>query len=183
MSLQEQMAALQKELEQRNKEISMLVEQMGSSPDAAAATTEVLKDAQARARELEKQIGALANQAKVGAGAAAAGALGAVAAAGATAAAAAGAAAAAAAPAVTAGPPALGVGVTAWVRKAGGMPLRRRSAPGLGSEVLDALPPGTALTLLEGPSPADNYTWWRVRVSADGREGWVAGEELVTQAE
>ncbi|NJN66464.1 MAG: SH3 domain-containing protein, partial [Chloroflexaceae bacterium] len=74
------------------------------------------------------------------------------------------------------------VGSAAWVRRAGGQNLNRRDAPGLNSQVLDHLPIGMRLTLLEGPNPADGYTWWRVRAS-DGREGWVAGEELVTQPE
>lgn len=74
------------------------------------------------------------------------------------------------------------VGSNAWVRRAGGKSLNRRDAPGLHSNVLDALAIGTQVTMLEGPHPADNYTWWRVRAS-DGREGWVAGEELVNQPE
>lgn len=78
--------------------------------------------------------------------------------------------------------PELAVGVNAWVRKAGGMNLRLRDRPGLQSNAFAGLPPGTQMTLLEGPVPLDNYPWWRVRVS-DGREGWVAGSELVTQPE
>ncbi|NJK79749.1 MAG: SH3 domain-containing protein [Chloroflexaceae bacterium] len=76
----------------------------------------------------------------------------------------------------------LAAGATAYVRQEGGKNLNRRDNPGIGTNVLDSLPPGTALTLLEGPVPADNYTWWRIRTN-DGREGWVAGEELVTQPE
>lgn len=76
----------------------------------------------------------------------------------------------------------LAVGGTAWVRKAGGQGLNRRDAPGINSNVHDSLAIGTQLTVLEGPARADGYTWWRVRAS-DGREGWVAGEELVTQPE
>ena len=34
--------------------------------------------------------------------------------------------------------------------------------------------------VLEGPSPADGFTWWRVR-TVGGNEGWVAGENLVIQ--
>jgi hypothetical protein len=74
------------------------------------------------------------------------------------------------------------VGASTWVRQAGGLPLNRRDAPGLGSHVLDSFPIGTEVTLLEGPRPADGFHWWRVR-AADGREGWVAGEDLVTQPE
>ncbi|PDW03338.1 hypothetical protein CJ255_09330 [Candidatus Viridilinea mediisalina] len=81
-----------------------------------------------------------------------------------------------------AAPPELAVGVSAWVRKAGGMNLRLRDRPGLQSNAFAGLPPGTQMTMLEGPVPLDNYPWWRVRVS-DGREGWVAGSELVTQPE
>ncbi len=81
-----------------------------------------------------------------------------------------------------AAPTGMAAGNPAWVRKAGGQGLNRRDAPGLNSTVMDSLSIGTQVTLLEGPHPADGYTWWRVRVS-DGREGWVAGEELVTSPE
>ena len=74
------------------------------------------------------------------------------------------------------------VGAAAWVRKAGGKGLNRRTAPGTSSQVLDSFTPGTLLAVLEGPRPADNYTWWKV-VSGDNREGWVAGEELVSKPE
>ncbi|MDW8392434.1 MAG: SH3 domain-containing protein, partial [Oscillochloridaceae bacterium] len=74
----------------------------------------------------------------------------------------------------------LAVGVTAYVRKTGGQNLRFRNGPGLDTNAFASLPPGTSMTLLEGPVQKDNYPWWRVRTS-DGREGWVAGTELVTQ--
>jgi hypothetical protein len=76
----------------------------------------------------------------------------------------------------------LQVNGTAYVRKVGGRNLNLRNAPGLNSNVLVSLPPGTQMTLLAGPQAQDNYTWWNIRTS-DGREGWVAGEELVTQPE
>jgi regulator of replication initiation timing len=76
----------------------------------------------------------------------------------------------------------LDVGDKAWVRKEGGKNLNLRDGAGIGTTVIGSLPPGTELELKAGPQPADNYTWWHVRVS-DGREGWVAGEELVTQPE
>ncbi len=79
-------------------------------------------------------------------------------------------------------PTGMAVGSTAWVRKAGGQGLNRRDAPGLNSNVQDSLAIGTQLTLQEGPVQADGYTWWRVQ-AGDGRVGWVAGEELVTQPE
>jgi len=76
----------------------------------------------------------------------------------------------------------LQVGGVAYVQKAGGKNLRLRSAPGLDSTVLDGLPPGTQLTLLAGPQEKDGYPWWQIRTT-DGREGWVAGTELVTSPE
>lgn len=81
-----------------------------------------------------------------------------------------------------AAPGALAVGVTAWVRNAGGKNLRLRDKPGLQSNAFAGLPPGTQMTLLDGPVQDDGYPWWHVRVS-DGREGWVAGTELVTSPE
>jgi hypothetical protein len=79
-----------------------------------------------------------------------------------------------------AGAPGLAVGGSAWVTRAGGLPLRLRSGAGLGHDVLDRLPPGTQMTLLDGPQQADNYAWWHIR-TADGREGWVAGQDLRAQ--
>jgi hypothetical protein len=74
----------------------------------------------------------------------------------------------------------IAVGGTAYVTRAGGMALRMRSGAGLNHDVVDRLAPGTQMTLLEGPQQADNHAWWRIRTT-DGREGWVAGEELRSQ--
>ncbi len=93
----------------------------------------------------------------------------------------------AASSAVTPPPPAvshpqgLAVGGTAYVRREGGMPLRLRSAPDIAPDnIIDRLAIGTQLTLVGGPQSADGYEWWQVR-TPDGRTGWVAGSELVTQ--
>jgi hypothetical protein len=83
----------------------------------------------------------------------------------------------AAAPAASGG---LAVGGTAYVTRVGGLPLRLRTGAGLDNEISGRLQPGTEMQLLEGPKQADNHAWWRIRTS-DGREGWVAGEELRTQ--
>ena len=74
----------------------------------------------------------------------------------------------------------IAVGGTAYVTRAGGLPLRLRSGAGLDHKILDRLAPGTQMTLLEGPQQSDNHAWWRIRTT-DGREGWVAGEELRSQ--
>jgi hypothetical protein len=74
----------------------------------------------------------------------------------------------------------LAPGGTAWVTRAGGLPLRLRSGPSLEGKILDRLAPGTQMTLVEGPRQADGHAWWHIRTT-DNREGWVAGEELRTQ--
>jgi hypothetical protein len=79
-------------------------------------------------------------------------------------------------------PGGLAAGVTAYVRQTGGKNLRLRNGPGLDTVAFAGLPPGTSMTLLEGPVQDDGYPWWRIR-TVDGREGWVAGTELVTQPE
>jgi uncharacterized protein YhaN len=74
----------------------------------------------------------------------------------------------------------LAAGASAWVTRAGGLPLRLRSGPSLGDSVIGRLQPGTQMTLQEGPKQADGHGWWHIRTS-DGKEGWVAGEDLRTQ--
>jgi len=74
----------------------------------------------------------------------------------------------------------LAVGGQAWVTREGGMNLRLRTGAGLHSEVIGSLHPETQMTLLAGPEQADNYSWWHIRTS-DGREGWVAGQDLRSQ--
>ena len=74
----------------------------------------------------------------------------------------------------------LEVGTTAWVTQIGGLPLRLRSGPSLEAEIVDRLKPGTQLTLMEGPIFDTGHSWWRIN-TADGRHGWVAGDQLVLQ--
>ena len=74
----------------------------------------------------------------------------------------------------------LAAGASAWVTRAGGLPLRLRSGPSLSESVLDRLQPGTQMTLQDGPRNADGHAWWHIRTE-DGKEGWVAGEDLRTQ--
>lgn len=78
------------------------------------------------------------------------------------------------------GTPGLAVGGTAYVTQVGGKSLRLRSQAGLETKVLDGLTPGTQMTLLGGPEEKDSYSWWHIRTT-DGREGWVAGNDLRTQ--
>ncbi len=74
-------------------------------------------------------------------------------------------------------PAALAVGVTAEV-SAGGAGLNLREGPGLTFQVVELLPEGTRVEVVDGPQEVDGYTWWRVRRLDTGREGWAAGEFL-----
>jgi hypothetical protein len=74
----------------------------------------------------------------------------------------------------------LAAGASAWVTRAGGLPLRLRSGPSLGESIIDRLQPGSQMTLQDGPRNADGHAWWHIRTE-DGKEGWVAGEDLRTQ--
>jgi hypothetical protein len=165
--LSEQIGALQQQLNAKTKEADSLRTQAAQNAGASAE----LKDAQAQIEVLRNQLADMKKQQQASA------------------------AAPAAAPAPqqstgtkvggvslgtssTAG--GLAVGASAWVTRAGGLPLRLRSGPGLDERILDRLQPGTQMTLQEGPSQSDGHAWWRIRTS-DGREGWVAGEDLRTQ--
>ena len=79
-----------------------------------------------------------------------------------------------------AAPHRLETGATAWVTQAGGLPLRLRSGPSLNADIVDRLKPGTQLTLMEGPVVDTGHSWWRINTT-DGRQGWVAGDQLVMQ--
>lgn len=174
------MRSMSDQLAEKGKQIADLEDQLDDAKKDAAAKAQAEKELMAARAELAK-MKAEAIRAKDQAARAEA------------AAAKAQAAASAAAPAATPGTvlgsaapaPAVGglaAGVSAWVRNAGGKNLRLRDKPGLESNAFAGLPPGTQMTLLEGPIQDDGYPWWRVRVS-DGREGWVAGTELVTSPE
>jgi hypothetical protein len=73
----------------------------------------------------------------------------------------------------------LAINCDAWVTRQGGLSLRMRASAGTSAAIVERLPVGTQLTLLEGPQPAAGYSWWRAR-TLGGAEGWVAGEELRT---
>lgn len=76
---------------------------------------------------------------------------------------------------------ALVVGGRAIVAQQGDQ-LNLRTAPSTGgnSSVISALPAGTSLQIVEGPTQAEGFTWWRVRVN--DQEGWVVGDFLSAAA-
>jgi len=59
--------------------------------------------------------------------------------------------------------------------------LNLRAAPGLSASVVAKLPNGTALTVTDGPSKADGYTWWGVKSNSYGT-GWCAEDYLVASS-
>lgn len=54
-----------------------------------------------------------------------------------------------------------------------GTKTRIRAKAGFTQKILDSLPEGTPLTILQGPVCADKSAWWQVRTK-DGLEGWMA---------
>lgn len=64
------------------------------------------------------------------------------------------------------------VGMTVRVQTTGGEILNLREAPTRESVVIMYLFNKMVLTLLEGPTQAEGYIWWRVR-TGDGIEGWA----------
>jgi hypothetical protein len=67
--------------------------------------------------------------------------------------------------------PGLQVGSTYTITQAGAN-LNLRDSPSLQGKVLDRLPAGSKVTILEGPMEADGYYWWKMRTEA-GLEGWA----------
>ena len=74
--------------------------------------------------------------------------------------------------------PVLHIGGRAVIDPEGGASWRLRSSPALGGKVVGALTPGTEMTLLDGPRPADGHEWWLIRTD-DNRQGWVAAGGLI----
>jgi len=50
--------------------------------------------------------------------------------------------------------------------------LRVRSEPGYSADIITSVAPGTLFTIIDGPYFADDWPWWRVRIS-NGIVGWV----------
>ncbi len=65
----------------------------------------------------------------------------------------------------------LAPGGLAIVNTTEGDQLNVRLGPGLGFDVVQRLPAGSRVVLLEGPRYADGLAWWKVRTAA-GIEGW-----------
>ncbi|RMG80211.1 MAG: SH3 domain-containing protein, partial [Chloroflexi bacterium] len=66
----------------------------------------------------------------------------------------------------------LRIGGLARIQTTEGDRLNIRSGPGVSFSVVDQAINGATVTILEGPRPADGFTWWRVRLPS-GVEGWA----------
>ena len=51
--------------------------------------------------------------------------------------------------------------------------VRLRNAPNRSGAAIDSLPVGTQFTVLDGPTCADNWSWWQIRTDY-GVTGWIA---------
>jgi hypothetical protein len=49
-----------------------------------------------------------------------------------------------------------------------------RQSPNTGAAVVDVLDEGAVLEVIGGPQQAEGFTWWQLRKSGDGLEGWSA---------
>jgi len=61
-------------------------------------------------------------------------------------------------------------------------PLNLRDSASIDGEVVTQLATGTRLTIVSGPTAADDYDWYEVE-GATGDRGWVAGEFLIDAAD
>lgn len=68
------------------------------------------------------------------------------------------------------------VGATVEVYNTDGEGLNMRGGPGLNFAAVELLPEETQLEVIDGPEEVDDFTWWQVRKTSDGTEGWVAAQ-------
>jgi hypothetical protein len=74
----------------------------------------------------------------------------------------------------------IAIGARVQVANTGGTGVNMRSEASTDSEVVDVLLDGTALTVIDGPTDAEGYTWWQVE--GDAGTGWLVDQYLqVTQ--
>jgi len=64
-------------------------------------------------------------------------------------------------------------GAHASVTFTDGAPLNMRETASRGGTIVERIPEGTTVSLIEGPNCAENLVWWNVQLE-DGQVGWVA---------
>ncbi|CUS02171.2 protein of unknown function [Candidatus Promineifilum breve] len=88
----------------------------------------------------------------------------------------------AATPDLSVAPPEITVGYYAEVVETGGVGVTVRNGPNTSNLPVTVAGEGSAVLVLEGPTPGGEYQWWRIRLP-DGTEGWAAGDFLVPAAQ
>jgi hypothetical protein len=83
-------------------------------------------------------------------------------------------------PAEPTGP--IAVGATAEIANTESQGANLRGAASTSAEIVQLLGEGTRLTVLEGPTSADGFEWWRVQVADSETAGWVAAPFLRVMA-
>lgn len=73
-------------------------------------------------------------------------------------------------------------GATVVVQGTLGTGLNLRQQPTTEAQVVKGVKEGTELLVIEGPTEADGYVWWKLR-TPDGSEGWGATNWLVLKTE
>jgi hypothetical protein len=72
----------------------------------------------------------------------------------------------------------LSIGGYAVVDGTGGRKLRLRAQPNTQAKTVTSAPEGTRLSILDGPTTADGFVWWKVSEPGSGVEGWAAQRYL-----
>jgi hypothetical protein len=75
-------------------------------------------------------------------------------------------------------PQEIAIGVHVQVSDTGGGDLSFRAGPGTDYARLKIVTEGTVLKVLDGPSEADGYVWWRLQDVSDGMVGWAVADYL-----
>lgn len=70
----------------------------------------------------------------------------------------------------------LRVGMQARVAFTDGSDMRIRVSPGFSQEIINMVPEGTSITILQGPKCVDDSTWWQIHVE-NGMEGWMVEDQ------
>lgn len=79
-------------------------------------------------------------------------------------------------------PTEIGLGVTVIVNGTQGAGLNLREQPTTYGKILANSKEGSALTVIDGPKEADDYTWWKLRMTT-GEEGWGAANWLALEGQ
>lgn len=72
----------------------------------------------------------------------------------------------------------IAVGVTAVVANTENQGVNMRREASTSAEIVQLLAEGTALSVVAGPTEADGFTWWQVKLADGDLTGWVAAPFL-----